>query len=230
MTLSPNEQCLRIEASDPDGRPAIILVPPLFDEGNRMRRTLVLTMRALAMHGHASALPDLPGQNDSLLPTEAATLTLWRSALAEFASHEGAPVILASWRGGALIDDAVPGALGWWRMAPLAGASIVRAMMRTRIASEKEAGRIITAEDLRTQLAAGPVELAGNRLNAVMVTEVEAASPARVSPCREVSLGSADASVPGSALWLRAEPGEDATMAQAMAADISAWAMQCAAG
>ena len=224
------EHCLRVGPIGKAVGPAIILIPPLFDESNRMRRTLVLTMRALGWLGHACALPDLPGQNDSLLPTESATLTLWRSALAQFCADEGDPPLIASWRGGALIDDAAQGAIGWWRMAPLAGASIVRAMMRVRIAGEKEAGRNITADDLRAAAVNGPIELAGNRLSAAMVAELEAATPALAAPVREVRTGSGDGAIAGSALWLRADPGEDAMMAEAMAADIHAWALQCAAG
>src|SRR3546814_11084271 len=43
----------------------ILIVPPLFEEANRTRRTLVLAMRALAAEGFAALLPDLPGQNES---------------------------------------------------------------------------------------------------------------------------------------------------------------------
>lgn len=210
--------------------PTILLIPPLFDEANRLRRTLVLTMRALSAREVASLLPDLPGQNDSLVPTEAVTLADWREALAEGAAQENRPIVVASWRGGALIDDAVAGAIGWWRMAPVAGASLVKTMIRTRIAGEKEAGRTVSADDLRASTADGPVELAGNFLNAPMLIQLEAATPAEVMPLRTVAVGSGEGKLPGSALWLRAEPGEDAAMAEAMAADIHSWAMTCAAG
>lgn len=206
--------------------PTILLVPPLFDEANRMRRTLVLTMRALGQLGHTALLPDLPGQNDSLMPNENAMLGLWRDALTDVAAKEGAPLLVASWRGGALIDDAATNAIGWWRMAPLTGASIVKTLMRVRIAGEKEAGRTITADQLRGEAQNTPIELGGNRLSAAMLAELDTASPAVVSPLRKVELGD----VSGSALWLRAEPGEDRAMASAMAANISDWAVQCAAG
>ena len=193
-----------------------------------MRRTLVQTMRSLAKLGVASALPDLPGQNDSLMPTEAATLALWREALRAFAMGEAAPMIVASWRGGALIDDAVIGAAGYWRMAPVNGASLVKTMIRTRIAGEKEAGRTVTADDIRASAAGGPIELAGNMLNADMLAQMDAAMAQDVDPLRQVMVGSGDGKLPGSALWLRAEPGDDAAMAEAMAADIYAWAKTCA--
>jgi hypothetical protein len=222
------EQCLRFPGTA--DVPTILFIPPLFDEANRMRRTLVLTMRVLSARGVASLLPDLPGQNDSLVPTEAVTLTGWRAALADVAAAEAGPLLVASWRGGALIDDAASGAIGWWRMAPVAGASLLKTMIRTRIAGEKEAGRTVSAEDLRASATDGPVELAGNFLNAAMLMQLETGTPAEVAPLRSVTVGSGEGKLPGSALWLRAEPGEDAAMAAAMAADIHSWAMTCAAG
>lgn len=211
-------------------RPAIVLLPPLFDEANRMRRTLVLTMRALAQAGHNCLLPDLPGQGDSMLPTRDATLPLWREALADLAASEPGPLLVASWRGGALIDDAAAHAVGWWRMAPLAGASIVRTMMRTRIAGDKEAGRQTSVDQLRSLAALGPIELAGHSLSAEMIDALEQATPAPLSRLRSVTVGQGEGQIAGSALWLRAEPGEDAAMALAMAKDISAWSIACAAG
>lgn len=228
MRTVSTEQCLRFRGA-PDA-PSILIIPPLFDEANRMRRTLVLTMRALSARGVASLLPDLPGQNDSLVPTEAVTLADWRTALADVVAAEAGPLLVASWRGGALIDNTASGAIGWWRMAPVAGASLVKTMMRTRIAGEKEAGRTVSAEDLRASATDGPVELAGNFLNAAMLLQLETATPAEVTPLRSVTVGSGEGKLPGSALWLRAEPGEDAAMAAAMAADIHSWAMTCAAG
>ena len=219
------EHCLRFAGAA--GAATILIVPPLFDEANRMRRTLVLTMRALAALGVASALPDLPGQNDSLVPTEEATLAGWREALRDFAVTEEPPLVVASWRGGALIDDAVAGAAGYWRMAPVGGASLVKTMIRTRIAGEKEAGRSVDGEAVRASAAVGPVELAGNFLNAAMLAELEAAIPAEIASLRQLAVGSGEGKLPGSALWLRAEPGEDAAMARAMAADIRDWAMTC---
>lgn len=222
------ELCLRFPGTP--GAPTIFILPPLFDEANRLRRTLVLTMRALSARGVASLLPDLPGQNDSPVPTEAVTLADWRAALADVAAAEAGPLLVASWRGGALIDDAASGAIGWWRMAPVAGASLLKTMIRTRIAGEKEAGRTVSAEDLRASATDGPVELAGNFLSAAMLMQLEAATPAEVTPLRTLTVGSGEGKLPGSALWLRAEPGEDAAMAAAMAADIHSWAMTCVAG
>src|SRR3546814_4854209 len=62
-----DEQLFRLS---PAGAPrtTVLFVPPLFEEANRTRRTLVLAMRALAAQGFAALLPDLPGQNESLVP------------------------------------------------------------------------------------------------------------------------------------------------------------------
>ena len=42
-----------------------------------------------------------------------------------------------------------------------------------------------------------------------------------------MALGSGDEAIAGTPLWLRAEPGEDAAMADAVAADIAAWSRTC---
>src|SRR3546814_7955467 len=62
-----DEQLFRLS---PAGAPrtTVLFVPPLFEEANRTRRTLVLAMRALAAQGFAALLPDLPGPNASLVP------------------------------------------------------------------------------------------------------------------------------------------------------------------
>lgn len=197
----------------------MLVVPPLFDEANRMRRTLALTMRLLAERGIGSVLPDLPGQNDDPLPTEQATLALWRDALGDIAANLPRPFVVASWRGGALVDDAASGAAGWWRMAPQNGASILRAMVRTRIAGEREAGRSVTAAQLL--VTDSMLELGGNHLSKDMRNQLEASVPGDISPMRLVTIGAGG--LAGSALWLRAEPGEDRPMAQAMADDIADW-------
>ena len=59
--MSASEHILRIT---PAGTPraTILFVPPLFEEANRTRRTLVLAMRALAADGFATLLPDLPAR------------------------------------------------------------------------------------------------------------------------------------------------------------------------
>jgi hypothetical protein len=61
-----------------EGPTRLLIVPALFDEGNRMRRLTVEVMRRLAASGIASVLPDLPGLQESTFPLERANLGLWR--------------------------------------------------------------------------------------------------------------------------------------------------------
>lgn len=208
-------------------RATILIVPPLFEEANRTRRTLVLAMRALAAGGFAALLPDLPGQNDSLVPTEKVDLVRWQDALAGVAAGVDGPVIVASVRGGALIDDQAKAA-AWWRMAPVGGASLLRTLMRARVSADREAGVTSSLESLQEQAKAAPLLLAGNLLSPAMVAQLGASEAKPVEPLRTAGLG-ADG-IAGTPLWLRAEPGEDAVMADAIAADISAWSTTCGIG
>jgi hypothetical protein len=50
--MPPAEACLRLGPEDAAAR--VLFIPPLFEEANRMRRTLVMAMRALAARGIAS--------------------------------------------------------------------------------------------------------------------------------------------------------------------------------
>lgn len=217
------EHLLRI---DPAGTPraTILIVPPLFDEANRLRRTLVLAMRALAADGFAAVLPDLPGQNESLVALDAVDLAQWRDALADVAASLDGPVVVASVRGGALIDDRAK-AVAWWRLAPVGGASLLRTMMRARVAADREAGIESSLDSLQEAAKTAPLLLAGNALSPAMVAQLGSAEAQPVEPLRSIGLG-ADG-IAGTPLWLRAEPGEDAAMASAVAADISAWSTTC---
>ncbi|MBB6425592.1 hypothetical protein [Sphingopyxis sp. JAI128] len=217
------EHQLRI---DPAGAPraTVVIVPPLFEEANRMRRTLVLAMRALAADGFAALLPDLPGQNESPVPLAEVDLDRWRDALAEAVSGVESPAIVASFRGGALIDHKA-NAEAWWRLAPVGGASLLRTLLRARVSADREAGIASSIQVLQDQAGAAPLLLAGNRLSPAMIAGLGASEAQAVRPLRSIGLG-ADG-IAGTPLWLRAEPGEDAAMAQAIAADIAAWSKTC---
>lgn len=211
---------------DPAGAPraTIVIVPPLFDEANRMRRTLVLALRALAADGFSALLPDLPGQNESLVPLVDVDLDRWRDALARIVAGIDGPVIVASIRGGALIDHRAH-ATAWWRLAPVGGASLLRTLMRARVSADREAGVTSSLEALQERARAAPLLLAGNLLSPAMVAGLGTSEAKPVEPLRSVGLG-ADG-ISGTPLWLRAEPGEDAAMASAIAADIAAWSATC---
>jgi len=218
-----SEHQLRI---DPAGTPraTILIVPPLFEEANRTRRTLVLAMRALATDGFAAVLPDLPGQNESLVPLVEVDLVRWQDALAKAVSGIAGPVIVASLRGGALIDHKAKAA-AWWRLAPVGGASLLRTLMRARVSADREAGIASSLEGLQDEAKVAPLLLAGNRLSSAMIAQLGASEAQAVEPLRRIGVGTDG--IAGTPLWLRAEPGEDAAMAMAIAADISAWSKTC---
>ncbi|WP_194953546.1 alpha/beta hydrolase family protein [Sphingopyxis solisilvae] len=220
-----SEHHLRIA---PTGTPraTILFVPPLFDEANRSRRTLVLAMRALAADGFTTLLPDLPGQNESLIPLEQVDLASWQSALADVAAPIDGPLIIAALRGGALIDHQA-NAAAWWRLAPVGGASLLRTLMRARVAADREAGLTSSLDSLQAEAATAPLLLAGNKLSPAMIAQLGGAEVQTVAPLRTVTLGSGADAIAGTPLWLRAEPGEDAAMAKAIAADIAAWSTTC---
>lgn len=219
------EHQLRI---DPAGisRATIVIVPPLFEEANRTRRTLVLAMRALVAEGFAALLPDLPGQNESLVPLVEVDLDRWQDALAGVIAGIDGPAIIASVRGGTLIDHKAKAA-AWWRLAPVGGASLLRTLMRARVSADREAGVTSSLEDLQAAARSEALLLAGNRLSPPMIAQLGGAEVQPVAPLRSVTLGSGTDAIAGTPLWLRAEPGEDAAMARAIAADIAAWSKSC---
>lgn len=217
-----NEQLV---CEGPATGPAVLFVLPLFEEANRMRRSVRLAMRALATRGVASMLPDLPGQNESLAPTVEATLSGWRNALADHIDAADRPLVLAAIRGGGLIDDA--DAAAHWRLAPVRGAILLKTMMRARIAGDREDGNDTSIAELDERSQKEPLRLAGNLLSPAMIAALREAEPVELPRCRSVSLGGGQNALPGRPLWLQAEPGEDAALAEAIADDIASWMTSC---
>lgn len=192
--------------------PTVLMIPALFDEGNRMRRLTVEVMRRLAGSGIACVLPDLPGLNESTMPLEQASLALWRDAMAALALATGARRVLAI-RGGALVS---PDGLAGWHYAPVVGASVLRQMVRARIIAGRELGREDKHDALLAQGRSGGLDLAGYRLGAAMIAGLERAE----APEDDITVIGHDM-VGGAALWLRAEPGYDAEQADALAAVVA---------
>ena len=215
-----DEACLSFGEAQADR--VILIVPPLFDEMNRVRAVLVGAMRELAERGITILLPDLPGCNESLAPIAEQTIESWREALAAAAENFGATHI-ASIRGGALIVSGI--ALPQWRLAPVKGASLLKTMLRTRIASDKEAGHLTTVDRLMTDAQSGPIELSGYLLDADMLAGLDGAVLGDVGV--EVTLGDGPAQLRGKPLWLRSEPHEDADMSAALAAELDRWSASC---
>ena len=186
----------------------ILVLSALFDEANKLRRFTVEVMRRLDVLGADTFLPDLPGCNESRAPLEVQTLTGWREAAELAAQHFGATHALTV-RGGALCAPELP----TWRYAPATGASILRAMLRARVLANKEAGIEETRDGLLEAGRKSGLELAGYRLGAVMIRELETAESsggAALANMAQTDLG-------GPGLWLRAEPDHDPAQAEALA-------------
>ena len=192
----------------------ILILPGLFDEANKLRHFTVETMRCLDAAGFDCFLPDLPGCNESLAPLQAQSLQGWRDAAQAAAEYFAATHVLAI-RGGALC---APVDLPTWRYAPATGASILRAMLRARVLASKEAGLEETREDLLARGKESGLELAGYRLGAAMIRELDKAEPAGGAALANI----AQADLGGAGLWLRAEPDHDPAQADALAALIAA--------
>lgn len=189
-----------------------LVVPALFDEANRLRRLTVETMRRLDEAGVDAFLPDLPGCNESLQALERMALDDWRTAIVAAAKHFGASHVLTV-RGGVLACEGLD--IPVLAYAPVGGASILRQMMRVRVLSAREAGREESAAGLLEMALAEGIELAGYRLCAAMVAGLQGAEPGAARVIAQGDIG-------GAGLWLRAEPGEDASQAAALAARVAA--------
>ncbi len=211
----------------PTNGPVVIAAMPLFEEANRTRAFIVTILRALAERGIASALPDLPGTGESLVETENASINDWQkafiSASESLKANHGAVHGLA-FRGGTLLDSAAR-LESRWHFAPVAGDSLVRDMLRTRLA-------IGDAGDAMDP-AGSPIELAGNRVSQALLADLAEATPSSNAPLRTVRLDTdplaADRQVIGPPLWRRSEPGNDPVLARLLADDIAAWIASCAA-
>jgi hypothetical protein len=194
--------------------PPILIVPPLFEEMNRTRALIAGVMRALAGRGMAGWLPDLTGTGESLEALGTTRWEDWRHDVMAAADHlqarSGKTPLIASIRGGCLIDDGAA-AIGWWRLAPVPGASLVRDMTRAGLAGVEWAG-YAPSDSLRGRLAD--------------------AAAVQQEPLRTARLSSdaapADIKLSGPALWRRSEPGSAPELAEAMAADIVEWHAACA--
>lgn len=188
----------------------LLIIPALFDEGHKLRRLCVEVMRRLDGGGIDSFLPDLPGTNESLTDLDDLTLVDWAAAASAAARHFGATHVLAIRGGGLIVPPGLPG----WSYGPVKGSSLLRTMLRARVLSSREAGREESSEGLLVEAQEHGIELAGYRLGAAMVQQLQAAQPAGAPHLAEIDqelLG-------GSPLWLRAEPGFDPSQADALAA------------
>ena len=186
----------------------VIFVESFLEERNFLRRTVVGIARRLAGRGIGCVIPDLPGSGESLVSLEEVDLAQWRKALADaaatIADASGRLPLIASFRAGALIDDAADG-VGWWRYAAASGTELLRPMRR--------------AEKL------GGTPYAGYRLGHALLAALDDASPTLPpGPLREAEVAST-----GAALWHRSEPTEDIALTDALSDDLALWVDICAA-
>lgn len=196
----------------PDG-PLVLAAPALFEEANRTRALLVGVLRLLAADGIGFALPDLPGQGESPLPTIDARLTSWRQAFAEAAASLARPVHILALRGGALVDAEVA-AVSRWYLSPQTGQDAARELRRLRQAS-------------------GGADYAGNEIGDAMLEELDGAAPTITEPLRVVRLDSdaraADRKLAAAPPWRASEPVWDAALAATIAQDVRDWIRSCGA-
>jgi len=182
--------------------PALLFLPPLFEEMNRTRALLAGVMRALAAEGYGCWLPDLPGTGESERALEEVSWQDMRDAATAAFAAAGA-VASVGLRGGALLDEAAPAR---WRFAPATGASLARDLARAGLMTEGGGGYSPSPALLGPLAAAEPP--AGGRLRTVRLATDRA---------------EADLKLEGPPLWRRAEPQNSPELAEAMASDISQW-------
>lgn len=217
----------------PSEGPLAIVTLPLFEEANRLRAFAVTLCRALADAGVASVLPDVPGQGESLTDLRSCTLANMRSAMAAAGaafgrSDRNLPYSVAL-RSGALLDQDLVKA-GSWLFSPQSGDNLVQVLDRVRRTSDRLGPGASGKQDVGTPPL---VEIAGNRIPARLLESLRAerADGDGDLPQRIVRLSHAsqpaDQMVEGSALWRRAEPGNDPTLAALLASDIVAWIAAC---
>lgn len=201
--------------------PVLLILPALFEEGNRMRRFTVELMRTLAVHGFACWLPDLRGMGESPVALADVSFDDWRADMTAIAStirQRSQPLRTLAIRGGALLDE---GADAGWRMEPCSGAKLLRDMLRATALSTGQP----MADIERTARRTG-AELAGNLLSPALFDGLMGAEPA-IGNYRSVRVsqqGDAPDTLAGSRLWSRAEPGDDPALVEAAARDILTWA------
>ncbi len=192
----------------PDTGPVVVAALPLFEEANRTRAFVVTILRRLAEMGVAGALPDLPGQGESEVPTEKLALANLQQAFAAAVRHLGRPAFALAVRSGAMIDTTAS-VRGRWRLAPTEGGDLLRELRRMQQAGDGS-------------------DYAGNRLSSALLTELDGALVVAGRTVRfETDARPADHKLPGAPLWRRAEPDNDPALAALLADDIAAWMRAC---
>lgn len=186
----------------------LLVLPALFDEGNKMRHFTVQVMRLLDKAGWDSALPDLPGQNESLTPLDQQSFASWKEAAAQCATWFGATHVLTL-RGAAAL---APEGLAGWHYAAANPSSQLRGMLRGRVIAARELGAQENRDDLLELGKADGLELGGYRLSATMIAEL---AEAKLADTKHQTI--VQSALGGGGLWLRAEPDHSPDQAEKLA-------------
>ena len=195
----------------PHHGPTILAFPALFEEANRTRAILIGVLRRLAERGWSVALPDLPGQGESLTPVGDADLDQWRAAAAAAAGHLPQPIHVVAIRAGALVDTDVP-ATSRWYWSPITGREQARELTRLRDLGDGE-------------------DYAGNDLSNALLAQLDAAEPTITPTPHVIRMESdprpADLKLPGIAPWRGSEPVTDTALVARLADDLAQWLATC---
>ena len=191
----------------------LLVLPPLFDEHNKVRHQIAEVMRRLDLRGIDCFLPDFPGCNESTEPLAKQTLSNWQVGAGKATEQYSITHLLAI-RGGALL---APDHLPTYVYAPAKGRQLLNALLRARVIASKEQGNAENRDELLSKAKTEGITLAGWTLGAQMVAELEQAEPRLASDARIIE----QSEVGGTPLWLRAEPGDDPEQADGLAAAIS---------
>ncbi len=201
-----------------DQRFIVLILQPLFEEANRMRRTLALMARALDRNAVGVVMPDLPGMGEHPVGADKLEISVIEASLKSLIdalATDGRPVLVAGFRAACLFDT-LPGAAANWRFAPEPGDRLVRTLMRTVMpedSSDMQAfvnGQLVSRaflDDMASLLQPHPAKLRTLRLS--------------------TDRAEADRHVEASPLWRHAEPGEDPALAALLAEDIRTWVETC---
>lgn len=222
----------------PGTGPVVVVAMPLFEEANRMRAFAVTLCRALAKRGVASALPDLPGQGESLIATADTTLTGLREGLraaVDMVRQHERRVYTASLRSGILLDvDSAT--FGRCCLAPVSSDDLIRQLARLLDVTGRKGDALQLRNVFQYNDDAFPLEVSGNLLGATLLQDLTTDRAIdglhkHGVPLRTIRLdgdpAAADRYVPGAPLWRRAEPDDEPALAALLADDIADWITVC---
>lgn len=195
------------------GPSRLLILAPLFDEANKLRRLLVGIAQQLSEVHIASVIPDLAGWNESLAARGNQTLSGWQHAAQAAAVHFNATHVLAVRTSSILAPRSLPG----WVYAPAAPSRTLRTMARAQSLSENEAGSARNASEIVEAAARSGGLMAGWDLGAGMVRELREATDATSATHEEIT----HSQVGGSPPWLQSETSDSTRQAAAIAAIIA---------